>query len=503
MEIIRKSTVFRLALMLAAFAAVAWGFQTLLLGHAPSIFNDPKEDMSFGWYVPLFSLYVLWTERKALCDAAGAASWAGMAAMLPFLAIGFLGARGIQVRFEILAFAGLLLTIPWAFWGGKVAKRMLFPAAFLLFCIPMATFLDVITVHLRLFATSTAYELLRGFGADVIRHGTMIGSANGTFEIDVAEPCSGLRSIFALMALTAGYAYFTQPTWLRRGILFAASVPLAILGNVARILTICLVANYASSDFATGFYHDYSGFVVFAVAIALMIAVGDLISRIAAKFRKRQGDSDSHNPTIPQSHNLTIPQSHNLTIFKSLLALALIVPVMVYQAATPEVTVAEPPDVHLGDIPGYTWTAHEPSEAELTVLPDDTAFEKRTYRAGNGDWFHATLVIGGQSKSSIHRPELCLPSQGYLMTNPRTVNVDGTDWRFITVQSPEGTLGFAYTFLNQEGYRTASHVKRIFRDTWDRSVLNRIDRWVMVTINAARADDAGLAEIARKLMSPH
>ena len=490
----KNKAVLRIALMVVAFAAVAWGFQTLLLYHAPSVFNDPKEDMSFGWYVPLFSLYVLWAERKAIREAAGGASWAGVLAMLPFLAVGFLGARGIQVRFEILALAGLVLTIPWAFWGRGVAKKMLFPALFLLFCIPMATFLDIITVHLRLFASSTAYEILRGFGADVIRHGTMIGAADGSFEIDVAEPCSGLRSIFALMALTAGYAYFNQPTWLRRGILFATSIPLAILGNVARILTICLVANYASTEFATGFYHDYSGYVVFVVAIALMIAIGELITRIAT------GGKSAPQATRHQEEPTTAtPASSSGAIAKSIVALALVVPVMLYQAATPEVTVTEPPEIHLYEIPGYESKEMEPSEAELTILPSDTIIEKRLYMAKNGDWFQVSLVIGGKSKSSIHRPELCLPAQGNLMLNPHTVNVDGVDWRFLTVQSPEGAVGFAYTFFNQDGYRTASHVKRIFRDTWDRSVLNRIDRWVMVTINAARADDATLISIARRL----
>ena len=105
----------------------------------------------------------------------------------------------------------------------------------------------------------------------------MLASADGSFSIDVAEPCSGLRSIFALMALTAGYAYFTQPTWTRRGLLFALSVPIAIIGNIARILSIVLVGAYASKSFATGFYHDYSGYVVFLVAIAMMVGCAELL----------------------------------------------------------------------------------------------------------------------------------------------------------------------------------------------------------------------------------
>lgn len=275
----------RLGLLIATGLSMLVGFQTLLLSHAPSVFNDPKEDMDFGWYVPVFSLYVLWTEREKILKSLGEPSLAGTLASLPFLFIAFLGVRGIQVRFEMLAFIGLIVTIPWAFYGRETAKRMLFPALFLLFCIPLATYLDIVTVHLRLLATGIAGSILTGVGAAVVRTGTMISATDGSFAIDVAAPCSGLRSIFALMALTAGYAYFNQPTCLRRALLFACSIPLAILGNVMRILTICLVGTYASSDFATGFYHDYSGYVVFIVAIALMVAVGELITKGAKACR--------------------------------------------------------------------------------------------------------------------------------------------------------------------------------------------------------------------------
>ena len=275
----KLSTYAKPALFVVTLASMAWGFHAMLLHHAPDVFRTPQEDMSFAWFVPLFSLYVLWTERAKIRVSAGEPGLAGFFAALPFLAIGFLGVRGIQLRLEIVAFIGLLICVPWAFFGFRTAKAVAFPACFLLFCIPLATFLDVVTVHMRLLASGTAYQVLRGFGADVVQRGTMLYSNGGSFAIDIADPCSGLRSLFALMALTAAYAYFTQKTWFKRALLFAASVPIAIFGNVMRILTICLVANYASRDFALGFYHDYSGYVVFAVAISLMVATGELISK--------------------------------------------------------------------------------------------------------------------------------------------------------------------------------------------------------------------------------
>lgn len=479
--------------MAAVFAAMVWGFRLMIFHHAPNAFNTPQEDMSFAWFVPVFSLYVLWTDRARLLRSLGAPSVFGLVLALPFLALGFLGVRGIQLRLEIVAFVGLLIAAPWAFYGRRAAQVVLFPALFLLFCIPLATFLDVVTVHLRLLATGVASALLQGFGVDIVRQGTMLGAADGSFSIDVAEPCSGLRSIFALMALTAAYAYYNQPTWPRRAALFALSVPIAVIGNVVRVLSICLVAKCCSKDFALGFYHDYSGYVVFAAAILLMVASGELISRIfgAAKApREEKGAADEAPSAAVLPRRAVVPYAFT----------AVVVAAMAFQSMTPEVTVAEPPEAHLFDIAGFESEPLEPSESELTILPSDTRIEKRIYTRADGEWFQVSIVVGGTSKSSIHRPELCLPSQGFQMTSPRTAEVGGVQWRFITLESRgERPLGFAYTFFNQDGFRTASHVRRIVRDVWDRSVHNRIDRWVMVTVNSSRSGDEALREIAEAL----
>ena len=279
----------RTALFAVAVLSLFWGYQLMFLDHAPVAFSSELEDMSYAWYVPLFSLYVVWRERREIVQSIGEPSIWGVVMALPFLAAGFLGIRGHQLRLEEVGFSGLLISLSLAFYGPRTMKRVVFPALFLLFCMPLATYLDVVTVHLRLLATGTAYAVLKGCGVDVVRQGTLVASSTGSFAIDVADPCSGLRSFFALMALTAGYAYFNQPTWLRRAVLFALAAPIAVLGNVARVISIALVAAFCSPDFATGFYHDYSGYVVFAVAILLMLAASGLIDRAAGKSGRGGG----------------------------------------------------------------------------------------------------------------------------------------------------------------------------------------------------------------------
>jgi exosortase len=90
----------------------------------------------------------------------------------------------------------------------------------------------------------------------------------------VADPCSGIRSLVALMALTSLYGYVTMDSAWKKWLLFFASIPLAVIGNLARITTVALVAQGFGQEFAMKIYHDYSSYIVFSLAILCMIALG-------------------------------------------------------------------------------------------------------------------------------------------------------------------------------------------------------------------------------------
>ena len=482
----------RAALLASSVLSMLWGFRLLLLVHAPDVFNGDMEDLSYGWYVPLFSLYVLWRERKELAESAGEPSLWGLALALPTLLVGWLGAAGGQIRFEIVGFAGTLLALVLAVFGRRTAKQAMFPILFLLFCLPLHSFLDVVTIHLRLLAVSAARWVLCGIGVDVVRSGTMLAAADGSFSMDVADPCSGLRSLFAMMTLTAGYGYFTQPTWTRRAALFALSIPVAVAGNIVRIVSIAVIGATCSAEFASGFYHDYSGYVVFLVAVSLMVASGGAITKLSEKFGgKAHDEAAGGNGGVPPAPAVAgCPRRRILGLAVPVAAAALVIAVMAVQGGLSEPELCEAPDARLGEIAGFESESIPPAEAELNVLPKDTFIEKRGYTAPDGRWYKVSLVIGGRSKGSIHRPEMCLPSQGFLMSRSAVADVSGVEWRVMRLERGLAPpLGFAYTFFNQDGFRTSSHVKRIFRDVIDRSFRRRIDRWAMATVTSSDADE--------------
>lgn len=234
-------------------------------------------DYSHGWLIPFVTLYVIWWQRDALRAAPKAVSRVGLVLVISALLFHWVGAKAQQTRFSLFALVLLLWAIPYYFYGWRVARILAFPCAYLIFCIPL-NFLDSLTFPLRIFATVMSAGLLNGLGIAAERSGSAIYSlAAGGFNFEVADPCSGIKSLLAMTALTAVYAYFTQDVWWKKWALFLSSIPLAIIGNVARITTVGVVAEAFGSKLALGLYHDYSGYVVFSVAIALMIALGALL----------------------------------------------------------------------------------------------------------------------------------------------------------------------------------------------------------------------------------
>jgi exosortase len=240
--------------------------------------NETGGDFSHGWLIPFVSFGIVWYKRRDLEAAPKQVSQAGLYVVILGLLLHWLGVKGEQPRLSLMALIVLTWGVPFYLFGWQVAKLLLFPCSYLIFCIPL-NFLDSLTFPLRMFVTVVATSILNGLGIAAERSGSAIYSlAAGGFNFDVADPCSGLRSLLAMTALTAVYAYLTQKTLLKQWILFLSSIPLAIIGNVARITTVALVAAAFGDKLALGLYHDYSGYVVFSVAIALMVGVGHILS---------------------------------------------------------------------------------------------------------------------------------------------------------------------------------------------------------------------------------
>lgn len=484
------------------------------------VFNEPREDMAHGWIVPIFSLAILWIKRREIGASLGAPSWLGLLATLPGIFFFLLGVLGDQVRITQIGAIALLGALFYAVWGWRLLKAVSFSVAYLLFTVPMS-FLDVITIKLRVVISVAASVMLNGFGIPVQRSGTGLYCLSGEgFSLDIADPCSGLRSIFALMALMAAYAYLTQRTQRGKWVLFCCSVPVAMLGNLARIFTIAIVARFFGQAAATGFYHDYSGFVVFLVAVLIMIWLGGIFSRI---FVPREG-STSVKETACEANNAPSLRSHRTIILIILPILMVFSLIHIRNAPTPQPESADFLRQSLSALPNYSIkypiychndqcgrvveaASYEsaPKECphcksptgrislgEKNILPEDTIFLKANYYDAVGDAWRITVVVNGKSRQSIHRPEICIPAQGMSIENGHVENFILKDGEKLSVhcmdvRSRTSTSamrqGHGYFFVCRDS-RAATHLKRILISVRDRAFKRRITRWAMVTISS-------------------
>ena len=230
-----------------------------------------------GRFVPLVSIFLVWLRR----DRYAAAPKAGSNWGLLWLAIGIvsfvLGARCLQPRFALLATPFLFYGAALFLWGRHVARLALFPCVFLLFMIPVASF-EQGTFRLQFIITGAIGFMAKLVGISVQAVGTTLTARDGSFNFEIAEGCSGVRSLSAMSMLTAVYVHLTQDRFWKKAFIFCASLLFAIFGNVGRLFTILLVAKYISPKLAGGLYHDYSGFLFFPIAVMGMTAFGKLVN---------------------------------------------------------------------------------------------------------------------------------------------------------------------------------------------------------------------------------
>jgi exosortase len=248
-------------------AALAWLYAPILAHLVGQWVHDPN--YSHGFFVPAFSLYLLWDERDRLRALPLDPSWSGvllLALAVVVLMAGVLGAELFLSRSSFLiAIAGLVVLM----YGWNHLRAAIFPWLFLLFMIPIPNIIfNQITFPLQLLASKTAASILPLLGVPVLREGNVIQLP--AMALEVAEACSGIRSLMSLATLAIIYGYLLEPRKLIRVALAVASVPIAVLANSLRIVGTGLLVQYWDPAKAEGFFHAFSGWLIFVVSLGLL-----------------------------------------------------------------------------------------------------------------------------------------------------------------------------------------------------------------------------------------
>jgi exosortase len=256
-------------------AIILAAFIVLLYRHiAVKLVIDWRDlpDFSHGFLIPFFAAFLVWDKRKTLRSLPIQQSWAG----LSLVALGsfelLLGVLGADLFLQRTSFVLLIAGIIWTLLGRTFLRELKFVLFVLLLAIPIpAVLFNQITFPLQIQASTLASDLLQLVGVPVLRDGNIIQLP--AMPLEVAEACSGIRSLMSLFTVAVIYGYFLERQNWKRVLLALSALPIAVAANVARIFGTGLCVQYWDPEKALGFFHEFSGWLMFVVSLACLYVV--------------------------------------------------------------------------------------------------------------------------------------------------------------------------------------------------------------------------------------
>jgi exosortase len=260
--------------LVLAIALVSGLFGTIVAGMVTDWFHD--DNYSHGFLVPLIAGYFIrerWNELKTANVTPSGIGLAVIACALLQLIIASLGNEYFTARTSLIVLiAGIVIF----FFGRDIFKITRMPLLYLLFMVPLPYIIyNALALPLKMFVSWVSVGFLKTIGLSVVREGNIIMFPSITLE--VADACSGMRSLVSILALSTAYAFFLQISHVKRWVIIVSSIIIAIATNSLRVIITGILANYQGAAAARGFFHEFAGVAVFTLAMALLAALGLLL----------------------------------------------------------------------------------------------------------------------------------------------------------------------------------------------------------------------------------
>lgn len=273
-----------------SWTPILWSTGLLLLVYAPVLLrlvrqwdNDPN--MGHGFFVPIVAGYITWQKRQELLALEPSPNWWGLVIVAYAGLQLYLATLGAELFLARTAFVFSVIGIVLLLGGTVFLRALAFPLFLLFFMVPIpAVLYNRITFPLQLLASQAADLALNVLQIPVFREGNILELAQQ--RLSVVEACSGIRSLLTLTFLSLVYSYFFESKNSVRVLLFLATIPIAIVANAGRV-TLTGVLTEIRPELAEGFFHTFSGWVIFMLALAILVLFHRTLTRIQGVLHAR------------------------------------------------------------------------------------------------------------------------------------------------------------------------------------------------------------------------
>ncbi len=471
-------------LFAVAAVAVVAPFASMLGGLYRTWILQPE--YSHGILIPLLSVFLIWRRRHELRGLPLSGSWIGLPLIAAGLLLRYVGESTTMQTIEHYAFLLVLYGLILALTGPVIFRRLWMPLLILVFAIPLPSFFDnQLSVDLQLLSSQIGVSAMRLAGVSVLLEGNVIDL--GSYQLEVAEACSGLRYLFPLMTLAFIMAYLLRAPWWKRAVVFLSSVPITVVMNSLRIAFIGITVDRWGPAMAQGALHQFEGWLVFMLSTGAVILVALALARVgtsrvkrSAAFdlgERRAGPGDAAGGTGAAPPAWTVPRAF---VAASMLLLA----GDLAGAATPAPQVMTParasfdefPD-RIGDWVGQRETI-EPVYLNALKL-DDYVVEDYQEPGGPAINFYSAYYGTQGTSRAIHSPHDCIPGGGWEIVKLERRPVPGPDGTSFLANRAVIQLGSAqdivyYWFQERGRHLTNEYVVRWYL-LWDALTRHRTD----------------------------
>jgi exosortase len=249
-------------------------YRNVFIGLLQTWWTD--NNASHGFLVPLIAAYLAWERRETIRATPIQPDWLGFLPLLFGLGLLTAGTVGAELFLPRISLLFLLVGLVLLFLGRLQLKSLIFPIGVLVLMIPIpAIIFNHITFPLQLLASRFSVFALDLWGVPVLREGNVIILPNTTLE--VAEACSGIRSLVSLITLGLVFSYFAHQKFWSRALLTLSAIPISVLANSFRVAGTGLLSYFYSPEAAQGFFHEFAGWMVFVVAFVFMFGFSCLL----------------------------------------------------------------------------------------------------------------------------------------------------------------------------------------------------------------------------------
>jgi len=375
--------------------------------------NWDSEDYNYCYLVPAVIIYIIWEKRTELKSLPNRLSVIGFICFIPALALYWLGELGGEYLTLCISAWLVVMTLSWMHMGWEKVKVIAFPLLMIPTMFPLPSFLhNRISLNLKLLSSQLGVEMMQMAGMSVYREGNVIDL--GFTQLQVVDACSGLRYLFPIIVLGLVLAWFFRAPFWKRVLLVTSTIPLIVLTNSIRIASTGILYEPFGPKVAEGFFHDFSGWLIFMVTLMILLLEMWLLGKLPGKFK---GSDSSLSDISVSNSELPVNAGRRHVIMLVIVAVLMVVTFAVSQGV--EFREKIPVTKSLSGFPLQvgSWSGRRQAMEQIYIDALDLSdYFIIDYRDNSGQEinFYTAYYESQRKGESIHSPTSCLSGSGWV-----------------------------------------------------------------------------------------